>query len=415
MSPPHATPSSILRARLTPWRGRTAPLAILVVLAAVTAPDPADSPTRAPRTVVLGELVTRACEAVSGRTATARLQPVAITTSRGCERALANIQADRGAFRRVSAQTVPDGTVLGRQRIAANASIALDVVAYASTGLSVGGLLCFPNDGASHSTVIHVPGGGGGVFNAVAGDMVQTCIDWAGLHGRTAFVPSLRGNDGGEGTPELCLGEGSDVVAAAVMLRSLAVTAAAPLGLVGGSIGGCVALRAAPFIPSLAAVVAFVPPTSWKHLIEYHRTSWAPRTELDCAGTPVEWNLGGPEFADQLESVICGHQGCSDAEFDARSPLPLLAAQSAPTLIVSAEFDNIVPLDQQLLWSILRQSSGHPVWVLPVDPCAPPGTPPPVMDAHILARRSFHLIAGGPVSSGLLFLMAHLDAAGSTP
>ena len=127
---------------------------------------------------------------------------------------------DRNPIRLVT-QSAPDGhRALGRQRIAANASIALDVVAYASTGLSVGGLLCYPNDGASHSTVIHVPGGSGGAFNGVAGDMVQTCIDWAALHGRTAFIPSLRGNDGGEGHTELCLGEGNDVVAAAVMLRS---------------------------------------------------------------------------------------------------------------------------------------------------------------------------------------------------
>jgi hypothetical protein len=401
------------RGRRTLWRVRTALLAMLV-LAAATAPNPDDAPTRVPRSEMLSELAARACAAVNGRTAAAGLRAVAITSSRDCEQTLATRRPDRSPFRLV-AQSVPDGTVLGRQRIAANATIALDVVAYASTGLSVGGLLCYPNDGASHSTVIHVPGGTGGAFNGVAGDMVQTCIDWAALHGRTAFIPSLRGNDGGDGTPELCLGEGNDVVAAAVMMRSLEVTGAAPLGLVGGSIGGCVALRAAPFIPSLAAVVAYVPPTSWKHLIEYHRTSWAPRTELDCAGTPVEWNLGGPEFADALESVICGHQGCSDADFDARSPLPFLVAQTAPTLIVSAEFDNIVPLDQQLLWSILRQSTGHPVWVFPVDPCDAPGTPPPVMDAHILALRSFHLMAGGPVSSGLLFLMAHLDAAGGSP
>ena len=250
-----------------PWRVRTALLAMVVVVLAATAPDPTDAPTRVPRSEMLSELAARACAAVSGRAAAAGLQAVAITSSRDCEQAVATRRPDRSPFRLV-AQSTPDGTVLGRQRIAANATIALDVVAYASTGLSVGGLLCYPDDGASHSTVIHVPGGTGGAFNGVAGDMVQTCIDWAVLHGRTAFIPSLRGNDGGEGTPELCLGEGNDVVAAAVMMRSLEVTGAAPLGLVGGLIGGCVALRAAPFIPALAAVVAYVPPTSWKHLIE---------------------------------------------------------------------------------------------------------------------------------------------------
>lgn len=311
---------------------------------------------------------------------------------------------------RAQEQVWPDGTVLGRARLAAAAGVALDIIAYASSGLAVGGLLCFPDDGARHSAVIHVPGGAGGVFAGVAGDMVATCINWAMRHGRTAFIPSLRGNDGGEGVPELCLGEGNDVVAAAVMLRGLEVTEAARLGLVGGSIGGCVVLRAAPFIRDLSAVVAYVPPLSWGDLIDYHRTRWQPRTAIDCNGASVDWSLGGPSFADALESIICGHAGCPESELLARSPLPFVDFQTAPVLIVSAEDDNIVPFEQQLLWSLFRQRTGHPVDVLVTDPCAPPGTPPLALDVHVVAARSFHLLPEGPVSTGLLFLMAHLDA-----
>jgi dipeptidyl aminopeptidase/acylaminoacyl peptidase len=197
------------------------------------------------------------------------------------------------------------------------------------------------------------------------------------------------------------------------MLRTLDVVDGSRMGLVGGSIGGCVALRAAPYIPNLAAVVAFVPPTSWKDLIAYHRNRWQPAVELACNGEPREWAIGGPQLADALESVICGHAACSDAEFLARSPLPLIQVQTAPTLIVSAELDNVVPLDQQLLWSLFRQGTGHPVSVVSVDPCDPPGTPPLTTDVHVLARRSFHLLSSGPISSGMLFLMAHLDRAGA--
>jgi hypothetical protein len=389
-------------------RAARAVASTIVVMLLAPTPDYVEA-ARLGSPAVISELMRRACASVEGRSA-GGLRRAAIVASPSCVAPLGTVRRDRNRFRPAVLQAMPDGALLGRQRIAANDSIALDVIAYASTGLSIGGLLCYPNDGSRHSTVIHVPGGAGGAFTGVAGDMVQTCIDWAALHGRTAFIPSLRGNDGGDGAPELCLGEGDDVVAAAAMLRGLEVTGNAPLGLVGGSIGGCVALRAAPFIPSLAAVVAFVPPTSWKQLITYHRTSWTARTELDCNGLPVTWNLGGPAFADALESIICGHEACSDADFDARSPLPFLVAQNAPTLIVSAEFDNIVPLDQQLLWSILRQSIGNPVSVFAVDPCDPPGTPPLVTDGHIFSRRSFHLLPSGPVSSGLLFLMAHLDA-----
>lgn len=303
-----------------------------------------------------------------------------------------------------------DGTLIGRQRIAASAAVALDVVSYASDGLIVGGLLCYPADGRRHSTVVHVHGGLGGVFENAAGDLVQTCIDWAGLHGRVAFAPSLRGQDGGEGRAEMCLGEADDLVAAVTMLRGLDVVDAARVGLVGGSIGGCVVLRAAPRIPALSAVVAFVPPISWQDLVTYHRTTWTPATETLCDGTNRPWTIGGPAFADALDSVICGHGACDTADYVARSPLPYILTQTAPTLIVAAESDNVVPFGNQLLWSLMRQGTGHPVSVIPVDPCAPPGTPAGSYDQVIVAAHSFHLLSGGPISSAMLFLMQQLDA-----
>ena len=360
---------------------------------------------------VLGELGQRACLAMVARTAPLKgSAPIALTSSPGCD-TLKSLTpaAGRIRVRRAQAQNLPNGTLVGRQRIAANDVIALDVVSYASSGLTVGGLLCYPNDGNRHSAVIHVPGGLGGVFSAALGDMVQTCINWASLHGRTAFAPSLRGNDGSEGHPELCLGEADDVIAAATMLRTLEVTDATRLGVLGGSIGGCVALHAAPRIPNLKAVVAFVPPTSWKDLVQYHRTQWAPTTEIDCADELIEWTIGGPPLADALDSLICGHEQCSDSEYIARSPLPYVAAQSAPTMIVSAELDNVVPVVQHLLWSLFRQGAGHPVNVILVDKCDAPGTPPLTMDVHVLALRANHLLASGPISSGMLFLMAQLD------
>jgi dipeptidyl aminopeptidase/acylaminoacyl peptidase len=308
-----------------------------------------------------------------------------------------------------------DGALVDRARIAENDTVALDVISYMSDGLIVGGLLCQGRDAGRRSTVIHVPGGVGGVFEAAAGDLVQACIDWAALHGRTAFAPSLRGQDGGQGRTELCLGEADDVVAAAIMLRGLEVVDASRMALVGGSIGGCVALRAAPRIPNLAAVVAFVPPLSWKDLVHYHRTAWQPDSETACDGSQQPRALGGPAFADAFDSVICGHAECSDAEYESRSPLPYIGVQSAPTLIVAAERDNIVPPDQQVLWSVFRQGTGHPVSVVSVDKCDAPGTPAPSMDGLVLARGAFHLLPSGPVSSGMLFLMQALDAIPPAP
>lgn len=358
---------------------------------------------------VLSHLRVRACasvEEVSRQAGTNRV--AALTVAPECEaRAPLPSQA---VMVRIGNLDGGDGTLVGRARIAESPAVALDVISYLSDGLTVGGLLCYPNDGQPHSTVIHVPGGVGGVFVAAAGNLVQACIDWAGLHGRTAFAPSLRGQDGGQGQTELCLGEANDVVSAAAMLRALEVVDPQRVALVGGSIGGCVALRAAPHIPNLAAVVAFVPPMSWKDLVHYHRTSWTPSSEVACDGSVEPRNLGGPAFADAFDSVICGQAGCTDAQYESRSPLPYISVQRAPTLIVAAEHDNIVPLEQQLLWSLFRQGTGHPVSIASVDKCAAPGTPAAATDGLVLARGAYHLLPGGPVSSGMLFLMQALDA-----
>ncbi|MBK9966163.1 MAG: alpha/beta fold hydrolase [Holophagales bacterium] len=323
------------------------------------------------------------------------------------ERSASVSPADPGQF--PSSTTLPDGALVARERLATVGKVALDLVAYASSGLVVGGILSYPDDGNRHSTVIHVHGGLGGIFANADGDMVQTVIDWAQRYGRTAFAPSLRGQDGSEGSPELCLGEADDVAAAAVLLRSLKVTDPDRIAIVGGSTGGCVVLRAGPLIPGLRAVVSFVPPTDWKNLVAFHRSSYAPATETRCDGSTYAWDIGGPALADVFDNMICGHVGCSDADYDARSPIPGVPFQTAPTLVVSAGSDNVVPLDQQVLYSVLRNSSGHPVDVYVVDPCDASGTPRSAMDPHLYVDGAYHLLSVGAVGSGFLFLMQELD------
>ena len=301
-----------------------------------------------------------------------------------------------------------DGAVLRRMRLAFFAGTAMDLIAYSSDGLAVGGLLCYPDDGGSHPGVIHVHGGFSGIFDGSNHDSVQLCADLASRHGVTAFMPSLRGRDGGEGTPELCLGEARDVAAAATMLRDLEVTDPMRLALMGGSIGGCVALKASGSIPDLSAVVAFVPPTDWKRFVVFHRDGYQPATEVLCDGSERAWNVGGTAMADVMDLAICGYSGCPDAAYDARSPLPALLQQNVPTMIVSAGADNIVPVDQQLLWSILRQQAGVPTQVIIRNPCDPPEELSAPMDVHLYIVGGFHLLSPGSISSGFLFAFRHL-------
>ena len=272
-----------------------------------------------------------------------------------------------------------NGTVIARERLVGADGMAVDVVVYESEGLAIGGLLCYPSDGQRRSAVVHVPGALGGVFSS--NEIVQMCIDWARFHDRVAFAPSMRGNDGSEGEPELCQGEASDVAAAVVMVRSLDVVDPERVGLVGGSLGGCIALRASGLVPGLRAVVAYVPPTDWKAVVEFHRTRYQPATELTCEGGTRQWNIGGPALADTFDRLICGRIGCTEAEYNSRSPLESLLHQTAPTMIASAGADNIVPVDQQLLWSGLRQERGYPVDVHSVGSC--------IKSASPLRRRMF--------------------------
>jgi len=304
---------------------------------------------------------------------------------------------------------IADGMLLDRERLMTGYGVAVDLVAYTSSGLAVGGILCYPDDGQPHSAVVHLHGGFGGIFDDADGNMLETCVNWALLHHRTALAPSFRGQDGGEGSLEICLGEANDVAAGTAMLRTLPTTDPDRVALVGGSVGGCVALRAATMIRNLKAVVAFVPPSDWEKLVGYHRASFVPATELNCDGQLVQWNIGGPKLANVIDNVICGHPGCPSADYAVRSTLPGVFSQTAPTMIVSAESDNVVPVDQQMLYSIMRQRLGYPVDVYVVDHCAAPAAPAPAQDVHVMVNDAYHGLDAGSVSSGLLFLMEALD------
>jgi hypothetical protein len=338
-----------------------------------------------------------------------RVHPVAVDAWReACSASTAALPSAEKSLVRVQASGLPDGALVGRQRLAASHGVAIDLLAYASDGLVVSGVACYLDDGQAHPTVVHIHGGTEGIFDDPAANMLRACIDWASLHRMSAFLPSLRGQDGGEGRLELCLGEARDVAAGVTLVRSLEFTDAARVGLVGGSIGGCVALKAAPLIPNLRAVVALVPPTDWAGLVAFHRTRFEPAVESVCDGSSRDWNIGGAALADAFDTVICGHASCSASDYESRSPLPGVISQAAPTLIVAAGADNVVPAEQELLWSLMRQQTGHTVQVFVVDSCDPAGTLPSASDVLLFVPGGFHLLSGGAVSSALTFLINHV-------
>jgi len=318
-----------------------------------------------------------------------------------------------GAGRAIPASVPGDGTLLGRVRLATIGAVGVDFVAYLSSGLAVAGLLCFPDDGQPHATVIHLHGGLGGTFvNPDGGDIVGTCYRWAADQGRTAFVPSFRGQDGGQGQTELCLGEADDTAAAAILLRGLETTDPDRIALVGGSMGGCVALKAGVLIPNLRAVVAIAPPTDFKSYLDYHRTGFTPAVETRCDGSSRTWDLGGPAYADTIDEIICGHAGCSEAEYAIRSPLLAVASATNPTLVIAAGGDNLVPPLNQVLWSALRNTVGGSVVVEIRDRCSAAAAPALAQDVLLFVPGGFHLLEDEVQISGLLYLTELLDAPG---
>ena len=124
----------------------------------------------------------------------------------------------------------------------------------------------------------------------------------------------------------------------------------------------------------------------------------------------MPWNEGGPAFADTLDNMICGHIGCSTEEYNVRSPIPLVYQSTNPTLIVSASSDNLVPVFQQVLWSILRNGATGALAVDVRDRCSAAAAPALVQDALIFVPGAYHLMENGPVVSGLLWVLQHLDA-----
>lgn len=316
-----------------------------------------------------------------------------------------------GAHAARRASSPGDGELVDRQRVLTIGPVALDLVAYLSDGLTVAGLLCYVDDGQPRPTILHLHGGLGGIFvNPDGGDIVGTCYSWAANHGRNAFVPSFRGQDGSQGQPELCLGEANDVANAAILLRGLDIVDPDRLALIGGSMGGCVALKAGVLIPDLRAVLAIAPPTDWAAMVSFHRTQYVPATEIRCDGSTLAWNEGGAAFADTLDNMICGHIGCSTDAYNARSPIPLVYQSTNPTLVVAASSDNLVPVFQQILWSILRNNATGSIVLEFRDRCSAAAAPALGQDALIFVPGAYHLMEDGPVVSGLLWLLEQLDA-----
>src|SRR5262245_45574824 len=122
-----------------------------------------------------------------------------------------------------------------------SASLIIEKVAYRSNGLRIFGQVCRPASAGPHPVMVVNHGGFAGLGDEWNGGV---CRQTASQLGYVVVESSYRGEDGSEGTIELCLGEVDDV------LRMLEIVLAQPYAdrrrvvMWGGSHGGCITTRA---------------------------------------------------------------------------------------------------------------------------------------------------------------------------
>ena len=136
-------------------------------------------------------------------------------------------------------------------------NVLVDHVTYFSGSLRIHGVVCRPAGSGAHPLVMLDHGG----FVGIAADTESSsaCSKFAEL-GIVAALSSYRGEDGSDGSVEVCAGEVDDVLAMKAILAQEPYVLADRIATIGFSHGACIATMSALRDPSLRAVVDFSDP-----------------------------------------------------------------------------------------------------------------------------------------------------------
>lgn len=224
---------------------------------------------------------------------------------------------------------------LSKETIALDAHVRVERVEYLSDGLRVVGQLCRPNRAGAFPVAVYNHGGWSGLGEEW-GALDGGCADLARL-GWVAAMSSYRGEDGSDGSVEICSGEASDVLAMLEIVRRdpFATDRAVMLGV---SHGGCVAVRALQNGAPVSRAVSLNGPTDLAGVYE-NALARAP----------------APFFSDLLAAFDLAFGGSPIVAPDvyrARSTIEdaaSLAAHPAAVLLQHGEADEVVPAEQSCL------------------------------------------------------------------
>jgi dienelactone hydrolase len=151
-----------------------------------------------------------------------------------------------------------------RQVLFQDAKVIREKVSYRSSNLNIFGQVCHPNRSGKFPVLIWNHGG----FDGLKDGDEKFCEAFAGF-GYTFLMSSYRGEDGSEGSVEVCQGEVDDVLKMLELGRKIPFANPNKVAVLGGSHGGCISLQAVQKGAPAQALIVFYAPSNW--IAEYQQ------------------------------------------------------------------------------------------------------------------------------------------------
>lgn len=145
-----------------------------------------------------------------------------------------------------------------RQVLFQDSKVIREKVSYRSSNLKIFGQVCHPNRVGTFPVLIWNHGG----FDGLKEGDEKFCEAFAGF-GYTFLMSAYRGEDGSEGSVEVCQGEVDDVLKMLELGRQMPFANPDKVVVMGGSHGGCISLRAVQKGAPAQVLVEFYGPSDW--------------------------------------------------------------------------------------------------------------------------------------------------------
>jgi dienelactone hydrolase len=216
--------------------------------------------------------------------------------------------------------------------------IVMERVTYRSGDLNIYGQVCRPANGGRHPVLIVNHGGFAGIgdWDKPNGNCVATA-----KAGWVMAESSYRGEDGSDGSIEVCLGEVDDVLAMVDVIRTQSYADPDRIAMVGVSHGGCITSRAVERGADIDAAVVIAGPANWGPLV----TSVKQSVESPSMDPVIKQHYRS--LVEMIEKAADGTPEEVPERYAERSPDPKkLARWDKPFLLVHGGADQLVPVQQ---------------------------------------------------------------------